>query len=99
MFVKKLFTIVCLLSGIVAKTQTGTTLSLLPSPGNIELKMGSFRLTENFTVAIHEADTDTILVNAVNRMYQTLNRRSGLYFKQKNIKRCEENCPKYCAIH
>ena len=20
-------------------------------------------------------------------------------FKQKNIKRCEENCPKYCAIH
>jgi len=85
MFVKKIITIVCLLSGIVAKTQTGTTLSLLPSPGNVELKMGSFRLTENFTVAIHEADTDTILVNAVNRMYQTLNRRSGLYFKQKNI--------------
>jgi hexosaminidase len=85
MFVKKIITIVCLLSGLVAKTQTGTTLSLLPSPGNVELKMGSFRLTENFTVAIHEADTDTILVNAVNRMYQTLNRRSGLYFKQKNI--------------
>jgi hexosaminidase len=54
-------------------------------PGNIELKQGAFRLTENFTVTIHQPASDTILVKAVNRMYQTLNRRSGLYFKQKSI--------------
>jgi hexosaminidase len=85
MFVKKIVTIACLLSGLVAKTQTGTSLNLLPTPGNVEWKTGSFRLTENFTLALHVKTPDTILVKAVKRMYQTLNRRSGLYFKQKYI--------------
>ena len=85
MFTKNIIIIVCLVSGLVAKTQSIRSLNLLPVPGNIELKQGAFRLTENFTVTIHQPASDTILVKAVNRMYQTLNRRSGLYFKQKYI--------------
>jgi hexosaminidase len=85
MLVKKLITIVCLLPGFVAKTQTTPPLNLLPAPTTVELHTGSFSLTENFTVGIRAKTSDTILLKAVNRMYQTLNRRSGLYFKQKYI--------------
>jgi len=85
MLIKKIITGVCLLSGLVAKTQTASSLNLLPVPSNVEMHTGTFVLTENFTVAIHVTTSDTILVKAVNRMYQTLNRRSGLYFKQKYI--------------
>jgi len=76
---------VCLVSGFAARTQTASSLNLLPVPKSVELQAGSFRLTENFSIAIHEKAIDTILVKAVNRMYQTLNRRSGLYFKQRYI--------------
>jgi hexosaminidase len=85
MFARKIITIACLLPALVAKTQMATSLNLLPVPTNVELRTGSFMLSENFTVAIHAKTSDTILVKAVNRMYQTLNRRSGLYFKQKYI--------------
>jgi len=85
MFAKKIITIALLVSGFAAKTQSTSSLNLLPTPRNVELQPGSFILTENFNVAIHEAAGDTILVKALNRMYQTLNRRSGLYFKQRYI--------------
>jgi hexosaminidase len=85
MFVRKIITIACLLPGLVVKTQTAASLNLLPAPTNVELRTGLFTLTENFTVAIHVKTSDTILVKAVNRMYQTMNRRSGFYFKQKYI--------------
>jgi hexosaminidase len=85
MFTKKIITILFLASGFAVKAQSTSSLNLLPVPSNIELKAGSFSLTENFTVAVHQATADTILIEAVNRMYQTLNRRSGLYFKQKYI--------------
>lgn len=82
---KKLITILCLLSAFFGKAQDISSLHLLPLPKDIKLQTGSFRLTENFTVSIHESTADTILVKAVNRMYQTLNRRSGAYFKQRII--------------
>ena len=69
-----------------AKSQTVTHLNLLPMPKNITLQSGSFQLSENFDVAIHSPVRDTILVKAVNRMYQTLNRRTGVYFKQARIR-------------
>jgi len=85
MLVKKLIAIVCLVPGFIAQAQTDSPLSLLPAPTTVERHTGSFGVTENFSVSIHTKTVDTILVKAVNRMYQTLNRRSGLYFKQKYI--------------
>jgi len=85
MTTKKMLIIVCLVAGFMAKAQKTLSLKLLPMPGNVELHSGSLRLTENFTVSIHQAVHDTLLIKAVNRMYRTLNRRSGLYFKQKYI--------------
>src|ERR1043165_7171533 len=85
MFLRKIVALLCLVSGFAAKTQTVSSLGLLPVPRTVELHGGSFRLTDNFTVMLRETVADTILVKAVNRLYQTLNRRSGLYFKQKYV--------------
>jgi hexosaminidase len=85
MFTKQLIVFACLVSGFGSGAQTTSSLNLMPVPKTIERRAGSFRLTDNFTIALHETVSDTILIKAVNRMYQTLNRRSGLYFKQKYI--------------
>jgi len=86
MFKKKIFTISLLFAALICKAQTAAQLNLLPVPKNVEVQTGSFRLTENFSVGIHEAAPDTILIKAINRMYQALNRRSGLYFKKQYIR-------------
>ena len=85
MFAKKLIAIISLFAAAKASSQIESSLNLLPVPKNIQVQRGSFMLTDNFNVAIQEPGPDTIVVKAVNRMYQTLNRRSGLYFKQRYI--------------
>ena len=66
--------------------QTAAQLNLLPIPKSISLQSGSFQLSQNFGIAIHSAVRDTILIKAVNRVYQTLKRRTGIYFKQDRIR-------------
>lgn len=80
------FTIVLVLFiFFVAQSQIATTLNLMPVPQKIELGNGKLLLTQNFSAAIHESSPDTILIKGVNRMMQTLNRRSALYFTHKYI--------------
>ena len=83
---KKIYTILFLGVAVIGKAQTAIPLNLLPVPANIEMLNGSFRLTGDFTVGVHTTAPDTILIKAVNRMYQTLNRRTALYFKTKYIR-------------
>ena len=85
MQLKKIISVICLFSAVITKAQPSSTLNLVPVPKKIEPQTGMFILTQNFGVGIHEPAPDTILINAVNRTYQTLNRRSGLYFTTKHI--------------
>jgi hexosaminidase len=58
----------------------------MPLPKSLTVENGSFRLTAGFTIAVKADNTDSILFLAVNRMHQTLNRRTGLFFRQENIR-------------
>jgi len=84
---KKLMVSVVLLFVLAhGKAQIAPQLNLLPVPKSVVNQSGSFQLNQNFAVAIHSPVRDTILVKAVNRMYQTLNRVTGTYFKQVRIR-------------
>lgn len=85
MRVKNIFIIIGLLACIHVKSQTTSSLNLLPFPKQLEMQQGQFRLTQNFSVAVHETASDTILIKGINRMIQTLNRKTGLYFTNKSI--------------
>src|SRR5579862_4128614 len=75
----------------IAQSQAPQTLNLLPVPEQITVQGDSLLLTEKFTVSIDADAKDTILFKAVNRMYQTLNRRTGLYFSQQYILPADKN--------
>jgi hypothetical protein len=70
---------------LLRKHQLPSTLNLLPVPKKIELQKGMFILTQNFGVGIHEPAPDTILINAVNRTYQTLKPEEWFIFYNKTI--------------
>jgi hexosaminidase len=73
-----------------APAQFTETLDLLPVPGSMQLQNGSLAIGQDFMVSVQTNVPDTILIKAVNRMYQALNRRTGLYFTQERI-RINEN--------
>lgn len=76
-----LFLFCCL--AIAASAQVLT--NLMPMPKSLAFKDGRFALAANFSVGIKADRTDTVLFAAVNRAYQTLNRKTGLYFGQQRI--------------
>jgi len=65
------------------------TLNLMPLPKQMILKEGKFRLTDKFTMYLMNSypdrSPDTALLDAMNRAYQALNRKTGLIFPQKYI--------------
>lgn len=79
----KILTLLPLLFGLVANGQLKETMNLLPVPKNLERQSGFFSLKSDFTVSIQTKGHDTLLTKAVNRMHQTLSRRTGLYFAQQ----------------
>ena len=81
----RLFTLLLLLTGFVAHPQLGKPLNLLPVPKNLQQQKGSLIIRSDFTVSVQTNGPDTILIKAVNRMYQTLNRWTGLYFSRESI--------------
>ena len=99
MLAKKLLAIISLFAAAKASSQIESSLNLLPVPKNIQVQQGSFTLTDDFSVAIHEPGADTIVVKAVNRMYQALNRRSGLYFKRRYISSKDNSATSALQIH
>ncbi|HEX3768051.1 MAG TPA: family 20 glycosylhydrolase, partial [Puia sp.] len=66
--------------------QNHEPLSLMPIPAYVSAISGKFPLTENFTISVKADQSDTVLYEAVNRMFNTLNRRTGLYFRQQFVK-------------
>ena len=82
---KLLSSLVALLFVCNAFSQNISTLNLMPVPKKVEIKEGDLMLNKDFSVAIHASSTDTILLKAVNRFVQTLNRKTALYFVNKEV--------------
>ena len=79
------FSAILILTLTSARSQSFNTLNLMPVPKTIVMENGRFPLTPGFTVSVISEKTDSIVLLAANRMYSTLNRRTGLYFRQENI--------------
>ncbi|MEO8822285.1 MAG: family 20 glycosylhydrolase, partial [Ginsengibacter sp.] len=60
-------------------------LSLMPVPADVSIQPGKFRLDKKFSIEVNIPHYDSILFSAVNEMYQTLNRRTGIYFLTEHI--------------
>ncbi|MEP6612528.1 MAG: family 20 glycosylhydrolase [Mucilaginibacter sp.] len=74
-----------LYAAIITYAQTTPLTNLMPMPKSVIFSTGQFIIKPNFTVCVRADATDTILYAAVNRAYQTLNRKTGLYFGQQYI--------------
>ncbi len=79
------FSALLILSLTSAQAQSFNTLNLMPVPRTLVMENGRFSLTPGFTVSVITEKTDSLLLLAANRMFITLNRRTGLYFRQENI--------------
>ena len=82
---KKIILIAFLFSCCIAVNGQQNTLNLMPVPKQLAVMSGKNRISNKFTVAVQGNATDTVLFNAVNRAYQTLNRKTGLTFGQQYI--------------
>jgi hexosaminidase len=80
-----IFSAFMILSLSFTRAQSFNTLNLMPVPRNLVMENGRFPLTPGFTVSIVTAKKDSLVLMAANRMYRTMNRRTGLYFRQENI--------------
>ncbi|HEY4194361.1 MAG TPA: beta-N-acetylhexosaminidase, partial [Mucilaginibacter sp.] len=65
---------------ISVNAQQPATLNLMPVPAKLQLKDGTFRITNQFTISVKSDASDSILYRAVNRAYQVLNRKTGVVF-------------------
>ena len=68
------------------QAQNAEKIVLMPVPKNISILGGSLPVSPGFSVSVHTNVYDTILIKAVNRMYQKLNRRTLMYFNQPYIR-------------
>jgi len=72
-----------LLSTLAASAQNPEPLNLMPVPSSVTANAGQFPITPGFTISIQADPKDTLLYEAIGRMFNTLNRRTGLYFRQQ----------------
>jgi hexosaminidase len=68
-----------------ARAQSFNTLNLMPVPKSLVMDNGRFILNSGFNVSVKTENADSLVYLAANRMFKTLNRRTGLYFRQENI--------------
>ena len=66
------------------KAQSGTA-GLLPVPSEIHWNNGKYPVTACFNLALKTEKYDSVLYAAANRFFQTLNRRTALYFNTEYI--------------
>ena len=59
--------------------------ALMPVPSSMKVSPGKYRLDAQFRIAVQADPKDDILYPALTRAYQSLNRRTGLYFRQQQI--------------
>ena len=59
---------------------------LMPYPAELTLHAGRFRMSDRFKASLACDPQDDILVASANRVFQGLNRKSGLYFRQASLR-------------
>lgn len=59
---------------------------LMPYPKSVTVQKGKFRLDASFTASCSAAANDDIVYAATNRIFQGINRKTGLFFKQQYIR-------------
>lgn len=59
---------------------------LMPFPKSAILQDGKYRLNASFNASCIADDKDDILYSSINRIFQGINRKTSLYFKQQYIK-------------
>jgi len=69
----------------IAHAQSFNSLNLMPVPESLVMQNGRFTLNAGFSVSVKSENTDSLVFMAANRMFKTLNRRTGLYFRQESI--------------
>ena len=88
---KKIILIVLLLSCFIVVNAQQNTLNLMPLPKRLTAMNDKNRITNKFTLSVQANAADTVLFKAVNRTYQTLNRKTGLVFSQQYITPTDKN--------
>src|SRR5882757_4936943 len=83
---RSFLSIVSVICVTLANAQSAGTLNLMPVPKSMSVESGKMPLTADFRIAVQAEKRDTILYKAINRMYQHLNRITGLYLKQETIR-------------
>jgi hexosaminidase len=72
-------------SQLAVRAQQSNLPALMPLPKQVVINAGKYRINNKFNVSVKADATDTVLYGAVNRAYQTLNRKTGLVFPQQYI--------------
>ncbi len=93
-----LFLLVPLVGCVSISSAQQSSLNLMPVPSNIEVQQGRFVLTSAFDVSVRADKNDAVLYRAVNRTYQTLNRRTSSFFKTQYITPSAETSPAQLTI-
>src|SRR5882757_10678395 len=88
---RSFLSIVSVICVTLANAQSAGTLNLMPVPKSMSVESGKMPLTAEFRVAVHAEKKDTILYKAINRMYQHMNRLTGLYLRQETISPADDN--------
>lgn len=88
---KKIILIAFLFSCCITVNAQQNTLNLMPVPKQLAVMSGKNRITNKFAVSVNGSAADTVLFKAVNRAYQTLNRKTGLAFGQQYIILADKN--------
>jgi hexosaminidase len=70
----------------VAHAQMFNSLNLMPVPKSLVMENGRFALNPGFNVSVKTESADSLVYLAANRLFKTLNRRTGLYFRQESIR-------------
>ncbi|SHN34514.1 beta-N-acetylhexosaminidase [Mucilaginibacter sp. OK098] len=87
----KLFTLLLIFTGILsANAQSTDSISLMPWPQSVKLQSGRFVFTDKFTVGLNGPVSEK-LTGSINRFYQQVGKRTGLYLPQEYITVADNN--------
>ena len=74
----------------MVSAQETALLNLMPMPNSVKINSGKFVFTDKFLIAVN-GPPDASMIQAVNRFYLKLGRKTGLFFPQEFINKGDHN--------
>jgi hexosaminidase len=93
------FIFLLMVPALTVRGQEMKTLNLLPYPKSLEQREGALIINSRFNVSVRTSTPDTLLLKAVNRFYQALNRKTGLYFTRDYIRFQDRDDSSVLQVH